>query len=298
MLTYAVTGASGHLGRLAVQELLNRGVPGPSVVALVRSSPKAADLAERGVQVREADYDHPRTLSAALAGVDRLLLVSSSEAGRRVAHHTNVIRTAKTAGVQRIAYTSMLKADDTTNPLAEEHLVTESALRKAEVPHILLRNGWYTENYTSQLGQYLQHGVILGAAGTGKISAATRQDYAAAGAVALLQHNGGNRTYELGGPGFELSELARTISEVTGTSVEYRNLRVNDYISTLTGTGTDGDTARFVAALDASIADGDLETTSQDLALLLGRPPTPLADVVRAAHAGGLAVERIISTSS
>jgi NAD(P)H dehydrogenase (quinone) len=284
MPIYAVTGASGQLGRLAVEQLLARGVTASEVVALVRTPSKAADLADRGVQVREADYSQPQTLSSALAGVDRLLLISSSEAGQRVAHHTNVIEAATTAGVSRIVYTSMLDADDSTNPLAEEHRATEQALREADVAHTLLRNGWYTENYTDQLGQYLRTAEIVGAAGAGKISAATRQDFGAAAAAALLQDETGNRTYELGGPAFDLTDLARVIREVTGTSVSYRDMPTQEYVSSLQQTGLDEGTTQFVAALDASIAHGDLETTSQDLAQLLGRPATPLADVVRAAQ--------------
>jgi NAD(P)H dehydrogenase (quinone) len=292
MPTYAVTGASGHLGRLVVQELLARGVPASDVVAVVRTPSKAADLAERGVQVRKADYSRTQALADALAGVDRLLLVSSSEAGQRVAHHTNVIEAATTAGVSRIVYTSMLNADDTSNPLAGEHQDSERVLRAADVPFTVLRNGWYTENYTDQLGQYLQRGEIVGAAGGGRISAATRQDYAAAATAALLQDEEGNRTYELGGPAFDLTELARVISEVTGASVAYRDLPVVEYSSWLQVAGLDEGSAQFVAALDASIARGDLETKSQDLARLLGRPATPLTDVVRVARSADLGVDR------
>ncbi len=284
MPIYAVTGASGQLGRLAVEQLLAAGVPAPDVVALVRTPSKAADLAERGVQVRAADYAQPQTLSGALAGVDRLLLISSSEAGQRFAHHSNVIQAATTAGVSRIVYTSMLDAENSTNPLAGEHRATEQALRGAGVDYTVLRNGWYTENYTDQLGQYLPAAEIVGAAGAGRISAATRLDYAAAAATALLKDEAGNRTYELGGPAFDLTELARVISEVTGTSVTYRDLPTAGFVSTLQEAGLDQDSAGFVAALDASIAHGDLETNSQDLAQLLGRPATPLADVVRAAQ--------------
>ena len=284
MPIYAVTGASGQLGRLAVHELLARGVPSSDVVAVVRTRGKAADLADRGVQVREADYARPQTLGAALEGVDRLLLMSSSEAGRRVSHHTNVIGAAKTAGSTRIVYTSMLNAEDTTNPLAGEHQDTERVLAEAGVPFTLLRNGWYTENYTDQLDQYLHRGEIVGAAGNGKVSAATRQDYAAAAAAALLQDDDGNRTYELGGPAFDLPELARTISEVTGTSVTYTDLSVDDYASQLEKAGLDEANASFVAALDGSIAHGDLETTSRDLEQLVEHPVTPLLDAVRAAR--------------
>jgi NAD(P)H dehydrogenase (quinone) len=284
MTSYAITGATGQLGRLAVYELLARGVSAADVVAVVRTRAMAVDLTGLGVQVREADYTQPPTLAAALDGVDRLLLISSSEAGQRVAQHINVIQAAGAVGTKRIVYTSIVNADDTSNPLAGEHQDTERALRAAGVPFTLLRNGWYTENYTDQLDRYLQQGEILGAAADGRISAATRQDYAGAAAAALVQDNDGDRTYELGGPAFDLSELAQIITEVTGTPVTYTDLSVDDYASRLEQAGLDATNARFVAALDASIAHGDLETKSPDLGQLLGHPPVPLADVVRAAR--------------
>jgi NAD(P)H dehydrogenase (quinone) len=283
MTSYAITGASGQLGRLTVHELLARGVPASDVVAIVRSRVKAADLADRGVEVREADYTRPQTLGAALDGVDQLLLISSSEAGRRVVQHTNVVDAAKTAGATRIVYTSILNADDTTNPLAGEHQDSERVLRASGVSFTLLRNGWYTENYTDQLDQYLTGGEILGAAGGGRISAARRQDYAAAAAAALLQSDDGNRTYELGGPAFDLTGLARVITEVTGSPVTYTDLSVDDYARALEQAGLEMANARFVAALDASIANGDLETDSHDLEQLLEYPATALVDVIRAA---------------
>jgi uncharacterized protein YbjT (DUF2867 family) len=177
------------------------------------------------VHVCVADYNRPDTLRAALVGVNRLLLVSSSEAGLRLAQHTNVIAAAKRAGVSRIVYTGILNADDTSNPLAGEHQDTERALREAGVPFITLRNGWYTENYTDRLTQYLEAGEIVGAAGHGRISAASRRDYAAAAVAALLQKEEGNRTYELGGAAFDLFELARTITNVTGKNVRYATYR-------------------------------------------------------------------------
>lgn len=283
MTVYAVTGATGRLGRLVVEELLSRGVPASDLVAVVRTPSKAADLAERGVQVREGDYSRPDSLPGALAGVQRLLLISGSEPGGRVAQHTAVVDAAKAAGVERITYTSILKADDTSNPLAGEHQATEQVLRASGIPVTLLRNGWYTENYTEQLEQYLQRGEIVGAAGGGKVSAAPRADFAAAAAAALLADGEGDIVHELGGTAFDFTELAATISDVTGTKVTYRDLSVADYEAELQQHGLDAGTAGFVAAIDASIAAGDLETASDDLARLLGRPTTPLADVLRAA---------------
>lgn len=285
MTTYAVTGASGPFGHIVVEELLSRGVPASDVVAIVRTPSKVADLAERGVQVREGDYSRPETLPAALAGVQRLLLVSGSEIGSRVAQHAAVIDAAKAAGVERIAYTSILKAGNTSNPLAGEHEATETALRASGLPVTLVRNGWYVENYTSQLGQYLERGEILGATAGGKVSAAARADYATAAAAALLADQDGDLVvHELGGPAFTFDELAATVSDVTGTKVAHRNLPVEEYAAALEQVGLDAGTAGFVAGLDASIAAGDLETDSEDLVRLLGRPATPLADVVSATH--------------
>jgi NAD(P)H dehydrogenase (quinone) len=279
-VVYGVTGASGHLGRLAVQELLARGVPSPNIVAIVRTPGKVTDLSQRGADVRAADYTQPDTLRAALVGVNRLLLVSSSAARQRLAQHTNVIAAAKSARVSRIVYTGILNADHTSNPLAVEHQDTERALRDAGVPFIVLRNGWYTENYVDRLAQYVEAGEIVGAAGHGRISAASRQDYAVAAVAALLQNVDGNRAYELGGPAFDLFELAETITTITGAAVRYRDLSVDEYINTLKRSGLDQNTAEFVAALDASISRGDLETNSQDLEHLLGRPVTSLATVI------------------
>src|SRR5215469_2700769 len=286
MPVYAVTGASGHLGRFAVKSLLARGVSPSEVVAVVRTPGKAADLAARGVQVREADYSRPETLGSALAGADRLLLVSGNEPGQRVIQHTNLIEAARMVGVSRIVFTSMLNADRTTSPVAGDYQDSERVLREAGVPFTLLRNGLYMERYTDHLSEYLEAGEIMGAAGNGRISAASRQEYAAAAAAAILQDEKGNRTHELGGPAFGLPELARVISEVTGAKVTYRDLPAHEYAHALWRVGLDKATARFVAAVDASIARGELETSSADLTNLLGRATTGLTEVVRAAHAG------------
>ncbi|MEH1028192.1 SDR family oxidoreductase [Micromonospora profundi] len=285
MPTYAVTGATGRLGRLVIDRLLDTGVPAAEIAAVVRTPEKAADLATRGVEIRQANYDDPVTLPGAVAGVRRLLLISGDTPGRRVAQHTAVVDAAKLAGVERLIYTSILKADTTTNPLAPEHRATEEVLAASGLSHTVLRNSWYTENYTDQLPQYLQTGTILGATGGSSVSAATRADYAAAAAAALTRDEHGNTVYELGGTAFTFDELAAAVSEVTGTTVVHRDLSPAELASTLETVGLDAGTAGFVAALDHSIAIGELTTDSDDLSRLIGRPSTPLRDAIRAAHA-------------
>jgi NAD(P)H dehydrogenase (quinone) len=280
MTTYAVTGATGHLGRLVVAELLARGVPATDVVALARTPEKAADL---GVPVRRADYSDPATLPAALAGVDVLLLVSGNELGKRVAQHTAVIEAAKAAGVGRVGYTSIAAADRSANPLAPEHKVTEEALQASGLPFTLLRANWYLENYTAQLPQYLAQGEVLGLDGTARIGAATRADMAVAIAATLLDDAAAGASYELSGPPVTLAELAAAITDVTGTKVAYRDVTAEELTAVLRGAGLDDATAGFVVSLEESVARGDLDVRSDDLERLLGRPATTLVDALRAA---------------
>jgi NAD(P)H dehydrogenase (quinone) len=284
-MSIAVTGATGHLGRLAVEALLRRGVPASDVVATGRSTDRLADLADRGVVVRHADYDDPASLDAALAGVDRLLLVSGSEVGSRARQHGNVLAAAARAGVGFVAYTSIAKADTSTLLLAEEHRATEQQLASSGIAHTLLRNSWYVENYTSQLPVYLEHG-IAGAARDGRVSAAVRGDYAEAAAVVVSEpeaHTG--RTYELGGTPFTMQELADVVSRASGRSVGYTDLPVEAYTQVLVGAGLPEPVAAVYADGDRGVADGELLVDSADLERLLGRPSTPLEDAVTAALA-------------
>jgi NAD(P)H dehydrogenase (quinone) len=285
MTTFAVTGATGPLGRLAVEELLARGVPASDVVAIVRNPEKAADLAARGVVIRTADYSQPETLPAALEGVTVLLLVSGNEVGRRVAQHGAVIEAAKAAGVDRIAYTSITRADTTQSPLAPEHKATEELLRNSGVPFTILRNNWYHENYTGQLGQYLERGEVVAIDGNARIAAAARADFAAAAAATLVGEGHDNAVYELTGPGITLAELAETISDVTGTKVAYRDATAAELAAGMQAAGLDEGLAGFLVALEESTARGDLDHTSDDLTRLIGRPAGSLADAVRAAQA-------------
>lgn len=283
MTTYAITGATGRLGRLVVETLLSGGTSPSDIVAIVRTPSKAADLADAGVQVRRGDYTAQGDWAAALAGVDTLLLISSSEVGQRVSQHEVVINAAKAAGVTRIAYTSILRADSTEIALAPDHRATEELLLDSGLTYTFLRNSWYLENYTAQLGQYLADRAITSASGDGRIAAAVRADYAAAAAAALVGSGHENKIYELGGAAFTLGELAALVTELSGTEVEYRSITGAELIGLLTAAGVDAGTAGFVAALDEATARGDLDTDSADLVTLIGRPSTPIREVVQAA---------------
>jgi NAD(P)H dehydrogenase (quinone) len=282
-MTIVVTGASGHLGRLVVENLLARGVPAAQIVAAVRTPQKAAELAARGVQVREADYDRPETLALAFAGADKLLLVSGSEMGRRVPQHQAVADAARQAGAGYIAYTSILRAGTTPIALAPEHKATEELIRASGLPFTFLRNGWYTENYDAAITQAAATGVLTGSAGDGRVSAAARADYAAAAAAVLTSEGHQGKAYELGGdPAWAYSDLAAEISNAAGTPVVYQNLTAGQYKQALAEAGLPQHYAELVADSDQAIAAGYLETHSGDLTRLIGRPTTTLAEAVAA----------------
>jgi NAD(P)H dehydrogenase (quinone) len=238
---------------------------------------------QRGQRVLDPRRDGG-ALPEALAGVDVLLLVSGSEVGRRVAQHTAVIEAAKTAGVQRVAYTSIADADHSTNPLQPEHKATEDVLRASGLPFTIFRNNWYLENYTGQVPQYLATGEVLGIDGDARIGTATRADMAAAITAALLDEGTAGATFELSGPPITLAGLAEAVTDATDTKVAYRDVTPEELTAILRGTGLDDGTAGFVVALEESVARGDLDVRGDDIERLLGRPATTLADALRADH--------------
>lgn len=280
-----VTGATGKLGRLAVEALLKR-IPASQVIAGVRSPEKAADLAARGVTVRALDYDRPETLATALAGVDKVLLISASEIGKRTAQHTAVIAAAAAAGVQQIAYTSILHADTNPMSLAREHQATEAAIRGSGIPFVFLRNSWYTENYTDYVAPVLQSGVLIGAAGQGRVSTATRADYAEAAAIVLTSDGHLGKIYELAGDAsVTLTDIATIITEASGKPVRYQDLPEAELSKTMQSFGYPAVVADTLANADAAIATGALDDTHGQLSQLLGRPATPVAEgITRAIH--------------
>lgn len=275
----AITGATGQLGRLAVAKLKEKTVT-ENLVALVRNPSKAEDL---GIEARVFDYSKPETLVDSLQGIDTLFLISGSEIGQREIQHKNVINAAKQAGVKRIVYTSILNASTSEMALAPEHVATEKALAESGLTYTILRNGWYTENYAGSIPGSIQAGEFIGSAGEGKISSATREDYAEAAAVVLTTEGHENKIYELAGDdAYTLSNLAAEISKQTGKDIPYNNLSEADFTAALVGIGLPEPFAQVLADSDAKAAKGDLYSDDKTLSKLIGRPTTPLADVVKA----------------
>ena len=278
-----ITGASGQLGRLVIQSLLTK-VPASRIVAAVRNPEKASDLAALGVQIRRADYTDSASLDAAFQGAEKVLLISSSEVGQRLAQHRNAIDAARRAGVSLLAYTSLLHADTSPLGLAGEHVATEAWLAQSGVPFVLLRNGWYTENYLASIPPALQHGAFIGSAGEGRIASAARADYAEAAAVVLTTPGQSSKVYELAGDeAYTLAEFSAELSRQSGKAIPYVDLPENDYKAALIGAGLPEPIAGLLADSDSGAAKGGLFDATRQLGTLIGRPTTPLAVSMRAA---------------
>lgn len=275
-----ITGATGQLGRLVVEQLKQR-IGAERLVALVRSPEKAADL---GIASTVFDYDKPGTLVDGLNGIEHLLLISGNEVGQRTVQHQRVIDAAREAGVKWIVYTSLLHAATSTLSLAAEHVETEALLQASGIPYTILRNGWYTENYTGSIPGALQAGAFVGSAGEGKISSAARADYAEAAAVVLSSDGHIGNVYELAGDeAYTLQDLAAEISKQTGKNIPYNNLPEAEYAGVLTSLGLPRGIAEAIASWDVSASKGDLFDDKKVLSNLIGRPTTPLAESVKAA---------------
>lgn len=282
-MTILITGASGQLGRLVIDDLLARGAAASDIVAGARTTSKVADLAARGIRTVHLDYTVPVSIDAALEGIDTVLLVSGSEPGARLDGHLNVIAAARAAGVGKLVYTSVAKASTADFVLAPDHKGTEEVLIASGIPFVILRNNWYTENYTPDVLRAAETGVIAASVGDARVAAASRADYADAAAVVLLEDGHLGTIYELGGDtAVSYSELAEAAAAALGRDVAYVPLTREQLEAALTGAGLDAPTVGFVSALEAGIAAGVLEHTDGSLSRLIGRPTTPVAEGLRA----------------
>lgn len=280
-----ITGATGQLGKHVVSQLLEKVSPTELAVA-VRNPEKAASYAAQGVQVRQADYTDVASLEKAFEGATKVLLISGNELGKRFEQHRNVIDAARQANVGLLVYTSLLRANTSHIGLKVEHLQTEEYLLASGIPSVILRNGWYFENHTENLGPALQFGAIAGAAGEGRIGAASRADYAAAAVAVLTSEGHAGKTYELSGDAsFSLAELAAEVTRQAGRPVVYNDMPTAQYEAFLTGVGLPDFVAAMLANADEGVRQGDLETQDHTLSTLMGRPTTSLSAAVAAALA-------------
>ncbi len=278
----AITGATGQLGQIVVNVLKSKTDAG-NIIALVRNPAKAAGF---GVEARVFDYDSPETLVQSLQGVDKVLLISGNEVGKRTQQHQHVIEAAKKAGVKTIVYTSLLKADTSSLSLAPEHLETENILKASGLDYTILRNGWYTENYTASIAGVLAAGAVYGSAGEGKTASASREDYAKAAVAVLLSDNHKNNTYELAGDeAYTLAEYAAEISKQTGNNIPYHNVSNSEYANILEQAGLPAGVAQFVAGFHIGTEKGDLFDNGHQLSSLIGTPTTPAATTIAEALA-------------
>jgi len=285
-MTILVTGASGHLGRLVVESLLNRGVAAENIVAGARNPERVADLAARGIHTVALDYTDTASIDAALEGVDHVLLVSSSEVGQRAAQHSNVITAAVKAGVEHLVYTSAPAATTSALILAPEHKATEEAIVASGIPATILRNGWYSENYAGNVAQAAATGELVASVGDGRVASASRKDFAEAAAVVLSEPGHVGKIYELSGDvAWDYTELASVLSTISGVDVAYRAVTPDEHAAILSAAGLDEGAIGFVVGLDANTRDGLLGVTTGDLSRLIGRPTTPLAEGLAAAVA-------------
>lgn len=278
-MTILVTGTTGHLGRLVVDALVRDGIAPDQVVAGARDVTRLADLTARGVRTARLDYDDRSTVVSALRGVERVVLVSGTDFGKRVAQHAAVIDAAADAGVELLAYTSAPAARTSALAVAPEHKATEELIEAAGIPAVILRNAWYHENYLTAARQAAERGVIVSSAGEGRVASASRADYADAIAATIIDTAHAGRVYELSGDtSWDFAEFAALVGELSGRAVEYRAVSTEEHIATLVAAGLDEGTAGFIAAMDGDIRNGLLGVITGDLSRLIGRPTTPLRD--------------------
>ena len=279
----AITGATGQLGSIVIEKLLLQ-TEANNIVALVRNPAKATHLTAQNIEVREFDYDRHETLVPALSGIDKLLLISANEVGRRTPQHKAVIDAAKVAGVPYLAYTSLLRADTSPLGLAQEHRETEKLIQDSGLRYTFLRNNWYSENYLAGVAHTIEIGTLFGAAQDGRISSASRIDYAEAAAKVLTSTGHDNQIYELAGSqSFSLSELATLIGQAASKTINYQNLSAEEYTQGLTQAGLPAGLVEVIVDADIQTIQGAMYSDSQDLEQLIGRKTTNIQDAIKAA---------------
>jgi NAD(P)H dehydrogenase (quinone) len=284
-MSIVITGATGQLGGLVIQNLLKT-VPASEIVAVVRNVKKASAFADLGVEVRQGDYLDPESLQKAFAYADKLLFISSpdSDDTLRVVQHANVVKAARDAGVKHIAYTSYAFAETSKIPLAQVHLATEHAIRTTNIPYTFLRNSLYTEVFVNPaLRASVEHGAVVTNTGSGRINSVSREDLALAAAAVLVGEGHENKTYSLvSGQTWSYDELSQIISEVSGKQVMHQSVSFEEEKSILLNAGLPEPIAVLMAGIYHAVSEGETSQTADDLQKLIGSP-TPLKITVKQA---------------
>ncbi len=276
-----VTGATGKLGSKVVTELLKKMRPAELAVS-VRTPEKAAHLKALGVDVRQADFDQPETLTRAFSGIDKLLIISADgDNETRIRQHANAVAAAKEAQVKFIAYTSVGNASESPLFLAPVHKLTEEAIRKTGIPFSFLRNNWYLENENGSIQAVLAGAPWLTAAGNGKVGWALQQDYAEAAAAVLLGSGHENSVYELSGKPLTQEELAAALGEVLQKDVPVQQVDDATYAEIMGKAGVPDFVVPILVEIQRAIRAGALDLPRSDFEALLGRPLTPLNQSLR-----------------
>ncbi|PBQ24898.1 NAD(P)-dependent oxidoreductase [Levilactobacillus brevis] len=277
----AISAATGHFGQLAIQELLKTVAAG-DIVAVVRNREKGQRLLPAGITVRQADYTDEVAMTTALAGIDRLLFISSVPGGpvSRQQQHANVVKAAQAAGVSYVAYTSFAKADTAQSPLSKDHVATEALLKASGLQVSFLRNAWYLENELSYLQAGAQGQDSVYVAGDGRIGFALEREYAEA-AAKVMTTPVPKPVYEFAGTPVTYAELAATLQTVTGQAVTFKAVSDDTYRQDMREAGVAPELVEVLLSMQIMMRAGELDVTSSDLADVLGRPVTPLATAIR-----------------
>jgi NAD(P)H dehydrogenase (quinone) len=275
-----VTGAAGQLGQRVIHHLLETHKVSPSdIVAATRSPEKLSGLAAKGVVTRKADFDDQAGLTAAFAGIDRLLIISTDSLdtpGKRLSQHKAAVAAAKAAGVKHILYTSMPSPDKSLVTFAPDHLGTEEAIKASGISYTILRDAWYIDNFMMSLPHNLHAGKWFTATHGGRVPYISREDCARAIAAALVSP-ADNATLTLtGAHSASIEDVAAVVSEVTGKPLDVVNVTDEQLAAGLTGAGLPKFVVDMLVSADANIRAGNFDAITGDFKTLTGREPQTL----------------------
>ena len=284
-----ITGATGHFGKATIDFLVQKGVKPGTISALARSAEKAKELNNKGVNVKIGDYEDYKSLVAAFAGVDKLLLISSSDMEHRVRQHTNVVNAAKEVGVKHIIYTSFLRRNETASSpiafIAQQHIESERLIKESGIAYTFMYNSLYADSLQMFMGEkVLETGIFL-PIGSGKGAFTARIDMAEAAANLMLAQKLDRSEYIIANTGnYSMNDLASILTELSGKPVAYLNPSKEVYLDAVTKAGMPEMYAHLFANFSQAIEQGEFETATTDLETILGRKPISMKEFLNSAY--------------